>query len=169
MPIPQSDIKERLSMAYVTAVVARAGAKFVPSAGPEYGTHGTVRKITEVSGGAFVPTGHTFDCQLKATTTCQMSHGHVIYDMEVTAYNKLANWAGTAPCILVLLRLPTDLEHWVDLDEERLLLRNCCYWEHVAGSPSQNQRSQRIQIPRKQVFTPDSVNDLLDRVAGGAI
>ena len=167
--MPLSHIKERLSVAYVIAVAARAGVCFNPTEGPEYGVDGHLRKVSLLNNGKYAPTGHILSCQLKATTTCQLDDDFVVYDMDVEDYNKLARWEGSSPCILVLLRLPEDFGDWVDLNEERLLLRKCCYWAHITDPPSGNRRSHRLRIPRAQRFTPKAVQDLLERIKRGQL
>ena len=169
MSMPSEHMKERLSVAYVRAVTARAGAKFTENNAPEYGVDGFIREVSKLPSGKYTGTGYLFHFQLKATTTCELKDDCVVYDMEVNAYNKLAQWKGISPCILVLFRLPEDPTEWLKLDEDQLLLRNCCYWEHVTGPPSPNTRSQRVKIPRAQTFTPDVVAELLERVEQGLI
>lgn len=164
MSMPLDHIKERLSVAYVRAVVARAGARFTENDAPEYGVDGFIRKIKQLPNGRYEGTGFCFHCQLKATTTSELRDQDVIYDMEVDAYNKLARWEGCSPCILVIFRLPENPEEWLRLTEEQFLLKNCCYWEHITDSPSRNKSSQRIRIPRTQTFTPEAVAELLERV-----
>jgi len=117
----------------------------------------------------FAGTGFLFHCQLKATTTSELRDHNVIYDMKVEAYNKLVGWEGSSPCILVLFRLPKNSNEWLSLDEEQLLLKNCCYWEHVTGSHSTNNSRKRLIIPRSQTFTPDTVIELLEKVSKGEL
>jgi hypothetical protein len=167
MPMPDQHIQERLSAAYVTAVVARAGARFEESRPPEYGNDGYIQVVTQLANGKYMPTGYSFWVQIKATTTCQLENEHVVYDMEVDAYNKLAEWQGTSFCLLVLLRLPKDKDYWLALDEEQLLMQNCCYWAHIDGPRSHHARSQRIRIPRNQLFTPQAIHDMLEKVKLG--
>jgi len=168
MTIPLDHIKERLSNAYASAVAARAGATFTPK-NPEYGTDAFIQSVTRLPNGKYTGTGHLLLCQLKATTTGELSDDSVIYDMEVDAYNKLAAWEGSTSCILVLFRLPQDPEEWLNLDEEQLLLKNCCYWVHITDPPSTNRQSQRIRIPRTQTFTPEAVTELLEKVKLGEL
>lgn len=169
MSMPFEHIKERLSVAYVRAVTARAGAKFTENDAPEYGVDGFIRAVKKLPSGKYTATGFLFHCQLKATSTCELVGDCVVYDMKVNAYNKLAQWEGNSPCILVLFRLPENPTEWLRLDEDQLLLRNCCYWEHVTGPPSANTGSQRVKIPRSQTFTPDAVRELLEKVKQGVI
>lgn len=166
MAITLNHVKEQLSRAYVTAIAAKAGAT-VSKPDLDYGIDATVQFVRQLPSGKFQPTGFVFHCQLKATTTCAMEDGYVVYDMEADAYNKLANWEGNSPCILILLRLPEEEHDWLLLNEEQLLLRNCCYWMHITDPPSDNSSSCRIRIPRQQVFTPEVVAELLEKVRNG--
>lgn len=163
MPIPSSHLKERLSVAYVRAVTARAGALLFFPEGAEYGTDGIIQKISFLPNGRLTGSGWNLSCQLKSTTDWIERPDCIVYDLEVEAYNKLVCWEGS-PCILVLLRLPKDEAEWLHLDEQSLSLRNCCYWTHLVGAPSNNNASVRISIPRNQLFTPDVVNNLLDQL-----
>jgi len=45
MPVPDTHIQERLSVAYVSAVVSRAGYLFWLPPGIEYGTDGMIQKV----------------------------------------------------------------------------------------------------------------------------
>lgn len=164
MPLPISHIKERLSVAYVRTVTAKAGAMFLTSDGTEYGTDAIIQKVKLLPNGKYTASGWSFNCQLKATTDWIENKNEIIYDIEADAYNKLVCWEGT-PCILILYRLPKDDTNWLLLDENVLQLRSCCYWIHLIGLPSSNKSTVRIQIPRSQLFCPESVNYLLDTVS----
>ncbi len=164
MAIPVSHMKERLSVAYVRAVVARAGALYLSSDGTEYGTDAIVQKVKLLPNGRYTGTGWSFRCQLKATTTWEESGQYILYDLDVDAYNKLVEWEGNS-CILIVLRLPQNQDEWLTLDENSLKLRNCCYWAHLTGAPSANRSTVRISIPRNQLFSPEAVNTLLDSIA----
>lgn len=164
MPIPLSHMKERLSVAYVKAVIAKAGAISMGPDGIEYGTDVVARKVKVLPNGKYSGTGWPLHCQLKATTTWIEKNQDIVYDLSVDAYNKLASWEGS-PCILVLFRLPKDSSEWLKLDENSLELRNCCYWTHLKGTPSTNRSSVRITIPRNQLFSPKAVSNLLDKIS----
>jgi hypothetical protein len=165
--MPRSHIEEQLSIAYVRAVAARAGVKIKFTDSPEYGTDVYLQRITHLPTGEITETGWMILCQLKATTSCKFQADSIAYDMKIDAYNKLAAWEGPTPCILVLLRLPDDFDEWLNLDEERLLLKNCCYWTRITEPVSTNVSSKRIFIPRTQLFTPEAVTELFDLVGRG--
>lgn len=163
MPIPPEHIKERLNVAYVTAVVAKAGAACSFTDAPEYGNDGHISKVVQLPNGKFRETGHIIHCQLKATCTSEIRGDNIIYDMEVDAYNKLAQWSGST-CILILLCLPEKVTDWLHLSEDQLILKRCSYWTQICGPQSSNKSTQRVSIPRKQLFTPETVVELLKRL-----
>ncbi len=162
MPIPLEHIQERLSVAYVSAVVARAGFSLWNGPSTEYGTDGMIQRIRKLPNGQYHGTGDSIMIQIKATITSELKGKDVIYDMRIDAYNKLANWEGDTPCLLVLLCLPRSADEWLYLDEDNLLLKKCCYWKHICDPPSGNQSQQRIHIPRSQVFDAKAVSYLFN-------
>ena len=165
MPIPREHLQERLSYAYVEAVVARAGAALaVPH---DYGDDGHIQLINRLPNGKYCNTGYLFHCQIKASTTTTIQNDVIAYEMEVEAYNKLASWEGHAPILLLLLRLPDRYEDWISISEERMILQQCCYWYHNLGPCTENTSTKTIHVPRTQIFTPESVTDWLERVKRG--
>lgn len=164
-PVPIQRIEEELSLAYASVVIAKAGGVVVGEIRRDYGVDISVRRIKSRNG---KPTdvGAVFDCQLKASINWSLESSNVVYDLEAEAYNKLA-WRrseSSTPCILVVLCLPRDESEWVNLSEEELLLRKCCYWTYIDGAPVANKRSVRIRIARNQLFTPEEVGSLVARI-----
>jgi hypothetical protein len=161
-------IAEDLSRAYVQAVAAKAGVNLSTRV-HDYGVDGTFHPI-RIIGGRRVEAGFPLDFQLKASKNWAISEDHVVYDLEAKTYNDLVvrkRASGAALCILILLCLPENPQEWLDLDEERLLLRKCCYWEYLKGDPSENTQTVRIRIPTAQRLSPESLLALLERVKGG--
>jgi hypothetical protein len=156
-------MKERLSVSYVMAVAAKAGVVCRLTTHPEYGTDAHLVQVRRLCNGKYSDTGYIINCQIKATTTSQISGENVVYDMDVNDYNKLAEWEG-GTCILVLFCLPQNSEDWLNLSEEELVLKRCCYWKRITDPPSSNDRSQRVFIPRSQILTPQTIVDLLDAI-----
>lgn len=162
MPIPTEHIQERLSVAYVSAVVAKAGFSLWPGPSTEYGTDGLIQRIRKLPNGQFHGTGDGVMIQIKATIRSEIKATEVIYDMKIDAYNTLANWEGDLPCILVLLCLPRNINDWLYLDEDKLLLKRCCYWTQICDPPSKNGSQHRIRIPRTKIFDADAVSYLMN-------
>jgi len=162
MPIPLEHIQETLSVAYVSAVVARAGYSFWPQPPTEYGTDGFIQKVRKLANGKYHATGDGVMIQLKASITSEMRGGDIVYDMKLDAYNKLAEWEGETPCILILCCMPRDADHWLQHGEDMLALKRCCYWKHITDPPSKNSSGKTIYIPRTQVFDINAVSYIFD-------
>ncbi|MCX6038365.1 MAG: hypothetical protein NTW99_10845, partial [Chloroflexi bacterium] len=55
-------------------------------------------------------------------------------------------------------------DEWLVCTENCLELRHCCYWIFLEGDPTPNTSSKRVSIPRNQIFDPNAVTSLLDRL-----
>ena len=119
MPIPPEHIKERLSISYVSAIAAKAGVVCRPTTAPEYGTDVHFVRVRKLSNGKYSDTGHILNCQVKATTTSEISGDQIVYDMDADDYNKLAEWEG-GTCVLVLFCLPENDHEWLTICEDEL-------------------------------------------------
>lgn len=163
MSLPLNHKMEHLNSAYVRAVAAKAGANCTK---PEYdyGVDLRIIKVQTKPDGGFTETGILFHCQLKATTNLKVEDDYVVYDMEVGAYNKLVEWE-VGWIILIVFKLPKDEREWLSVTEDVLCMKDCCYWIHLIGETSTNESSKRIRIPRNQLFDPQAVTDLLERVS----
>ena len=165
--ITEQHIQEQLSKAVAITVAARAGMNV---AWPEkdYGIDGTFRSVKIVRGKR-VDAGHPIDFQLKASINCEIRPDHIAYDCEAATFNSLAERAEDdgAPCLLLVLCMPTDRLSWLVIDEEKITLKRCCYWYHITESQVDNNQSKRIFIPRSQLFTAEALTDIAARVASG--
>lgn len=169
MAVSIQNIEESLSVSYVSAVVAKAGASF-DIVSRDYGVDVCVRRVDKFNG-QLMDMGVSFDCQLKATINWTEEGSHIIYDLEADAYNKLIyrHQASTTPCLLVLLCLPKDQEEWLIFSEDEMNLRKCCYYYYVQGEMTNNKRSIRIRIPKCNKLSPEIIGKLIDDVKLGAL
>ncbi len=170
MSVPISNIEESLSVSYVSAIVAKAGASF-NIVSKDYGVDISVRRIDKYKG-QLMDMGVVFDCQLKASVNWVLEDTTIAYDLEVDTYNKLIyrHQKSLTPCILVLLCLPKEQDNWLKVSEDELNIRKCCYYYYLkSGHFSQNKRTVRIRIPRNNIFTPTTVLQLMDKVRLGEI
>ncbi len=163
MPLPSSHVKERLSLAYVQAIVASAGAHYTQEFQPEYGIDCTIKQVIELENGNFTFSGYPLQCQVKSTTNWIEQQDHLLYDLDAGAYNKLINLESNNT-ILIVFRLPRMELEWLRCTEDYLELRNCCYWIFISGDQTSNTSSIRIQLPRSQIFDAEAVNELLSRL-----
>jgi Domain of unknown function (DUF4365) len=164
-------IEEGLSRAYLMAVVARAGA-IIYSPQFDYGVDGTIARVRRIAGGRYVEDGVKFDFQLKASTRWQLHGDSLNYALEAKTYNDIVRRSVRAvatPLLLILMCLPEDQTAWLDNDEQRMVLRNCCYWTTLSGDLTDNQNTVTISIPRRRLLTPSTLVELLTATERGLI
>jgi hypothetical protein len=165
--IPSEHIGEALSKTYIQAVAAQAGMK-CESGNTEYGVDITLREIIYLYG-KLRPGGFPIDCQLKSTINWELKDEKIVYDLRGKNYNDIVLREGGSPFILVLLCLPKDQSQWVELDEEQLRIRKCCYWTTLTGPPVKNDSTKRIFIPRERLVTPETLTDLMNKCKRGEL
>ena len=69
------------------------------------------------------------------------------------------------PRILVLLVLPLDEAEWMKQTPTKAELRRGLFWMSLRGYPAvPNRSSVRIQIPRRQVFTPEAIREIMQQI-----
>lgn len=166
----QQHIEEGLSRAYVAAVAARAGVN-LNWRGFDYGVDGAFCRISERDG-RHAEDGITLDYQLKASTRWRIENQEVVYQLEAKTYNDLASRRSgvrVVPLILILFCLPKEESQWLEINEENLLMRKCCYWTLVDERLTKNAATVTIGIPREQLLTSAALLDLLGKVERGEL
>jgi Domain of unknown function (DUF4365) len=150
-----NDIKERLCIAYVTAVAARAGCQIVETP--------VDRNKVDVTISAIQGTPVKIDVQCKATSADILRDDHVAFALEVETYDKLRSTLILAPQLLVVLVLPPDRSDWLNANEDSLVARQCAYWLNLAGEPpTANLSTITVHLPRAQVFNPLALTTLMN-------
>lgn len=166
MPMPINARKENLGQAYVRTVVATVGYNLSKDEN-DFGLDGTIKDVA-VRGNRYYNNGFGIEYQLKSTWDVAIEGNELVYDLESKNYNDLATWEGAVPAILILFVLPRDENEWVDFSREGLTIHNCAWWCSLAGQPAtQNETTKRIRIPIDQVFSPDTLRDLMAKVRRG--
>lgn len=158
--------KEALGQAYVRAVIAKAGFNLGKS-DFDYGFDGTIKDVANRSGRYF-ETGYGLNFQLKSSCDVTFEGDYLVYDLESKNYNDLVIETTMLPNILILFVLPQDEDTWVSVDRDKLTIRQCAWWCSLEGLPStENKTAKRIRIPIGQIFSPDALVDLMNKVKGG--
>jgi len=170
-------IEESLSRAYVQAVAGRAGV-IISRPEYDYGVDGEFnhiesRKSTksiagQISGNRKFQSKVPVYFQLKASIDWTVDNQFVHYKLDVENYNDLVDheqYGGYL--VLILLCLDPDSQKWLELTEEQLLMRKCCYWDYLTGPKSNNRNKVTISIPRTQLLTPQALEDMFCRVKQG--
>jgi Domain of unknown function (DUF4365) len=166
--LPQQTIEALLSLAHVQAIAGRAGIS-VFYFDVDYGFDGTFRSIRS-RGTRLVTQGLAVDFQLKASINYSIKPEFVVYDLDVKNYNDLIERKLSStgiPCILLLKTLPADPTLWLTATGDSLILGGSCYWSYLEGSLNSNSKTVRIRIPREQLFSPESLQWMLNNVDNG--
>ena len=160
--LSDEDQKEALSRVYARAIAARAGYS---TSDPDFDRDSVDVRIQ--AGGKMRP---ALDLQLKATINLgEPVDGHYRFPLKTKNYDDLIVDTQT-PRLLVVLDLPKDKEHWMSISDERLILRRRAFWLNLNGfEKSSNTTSVTVKIPAGNLFTIDSLRDLMEQSRRGEI
>lgn len=166
--LPIQAIQESLSVSYVSAVVSRSGLSF-NHVQQDYGTDVEVRRIAR-NGSQRIDLGPIIELQLKSSINWTLEPEHVVFDMDADAYNRyiFRRDEGFIPFALILCCLPQDQTTWINICEENLVFKKCCYYHFIDEPATENSSSKRIRIPRNQLLTPDWLIEFKDKILAGA-
>ena len=152
-------IQEQLSIAYVKAVIFRAGFNLSRLVVDDHGIDGTIKSYTRGI--------NRVDFQLKASYDYRLAQNHVVFDLNVRNYNVLAEAEGI-PAVLVLFAMPSDPALWLDQSEDKLQLRHCAYWLSLEGEqPSDNDWTKTVHIPRANLFNVEGLTPMFTQLIPG--
>jgi hypothetical protein len=73
------------------------------------------------------------------------------------------------PRILIVVRVPKDVDQWLEADDEALMLRHCGYWTSVrgAGERPENQAGVTVRLPSERRFDAGALAALMKGIAAG--
>lgn len=166
MGLPEADKKEALGQAYVRAVIAKAGFNFAKSE-KDFGLDGTIKDIA-ITNGRYHENGFGIEFQLKSSSDVVFDNGEIVYDLESKNYNDLAGWEGTWPGILILFVMPTEEKEWISQTVNSLEIKRCAWWCSLEGQPlTDNTATKRIRIAEGNVFSPEALEALMQKVREG--
>jgi Domain of unknown function (DUF4365) len=166
-PIPDVDVEAELSYALLHAVAAKAKAqcKIEPRLGDARGIDAQLTSWGPFPFGAKQEVD--LKIQLKATKQqTSETDSHISYSLsKVAQYDQLREVRYTVPRILVVLFLPEASDSWISISPESLMLKRAAYWVSLVGAPSVSTASTTVYLPKSQLLTPESLQQLLTEVA----
>lgn len=171
--ISESHQKESLGKAYILAISAQAGVS-ISISDHDYGVDGTFKLVTsrdDTNGKRYFEAGFALDYQLKSTINWELKDNLIIYDLEAKNYNDLIwrfNQKNSNALILLLICLPKNSSDWIDLSEEELIIRKCCYWCQLNSDTTTNSSTCRIHIPVNNLFTPEVLTSHMNKIQTGS-
>lgn len=151
--------KARFSLAYISAVAARAG----------YQVCEPVVDDDSVDGILIGQAGRRprIEFQAKASSRELLQEHHLAFPLSIKNYNDLRAEV-IVPRLLVVVLMPEQPEAWLHHSEEQLCLRHCGYWFSLANQPdTENTTTVTIHLPRHQRFDSEALHALMTRAEQG--
>lgn len=71
-----------------------------------------------------------------------------------------------SPQILIIVVVPDKIDEWINISEQETKFKKCAYWISLEGyKESSNKTSITIEIPRKNLLTPESISRIIQDAA----
>lgn len=108
--------------------------------------------------------GPQLNAQLKCTasglTTSQEHPGTWRFQLKASNFNHLRKTPTHPPRILVVVRCPINVDDWVRISDEELLMSAEAWWVNLSGQDalSQDQETVTVSIPTAQRFDPAALS-----------
>jgi len=162
----KADLQSQFSIAYVQAVASVAGF-FVQITGRGFDKDGIDMTVLE-RGIRWATTSTRLDLQVKSYTG-EAQGAPWPYDLDVKTYRDLIPTNYQVPRVLVVVRVPSEVQDWMTHNEDQLVLRRCGYWLSLRGAaPTANTSTARVQISRANLLDAAGLTALMKEVAEGA-
>jgi Domain of unknown function (DUF4365) len=157
--------QEEFSYAFISAIAAAAGYSIGPPTRlmDNAGIDISVTAPGEI-GSMLSP---KFDAQVKCTSDSRfMKETQIHYPLPVRNYTRLIHPYPLSPQLLIVVFIPKDLSSWVESTEDRTILQKSAYWISLKGKAStDNSDNITIHLPRHNLLTPLSLQEIMQRIA----
>jgi hypothetical protein len=161
----RADLQSQFSLAYAQAVASVAGY-FVEITDRGFDKDG-IDMVVLQRGAMGLTTSTRLDLQIKSYTG-EVQGDPWPYDLDVKSHRDLIPSSYQVPRVLVVVRVPSDVQDWISHSEDQLVLRRCGYWLSLRGSaPTSNTSTTRVRLSRANLFDAAGLTSLMTRVAEG--
>lgn len=160
--------KEDFSYAYVYAVAATVGYS-LQAATRRLDDSGIDATIT-VPGKVNTKRLPRFDVQIKSTSQNVKGKESIKFRLSAKNYEELSYDNPFVPQILIVVLVPENANDWLSQTEESLCMKHCGYWLSLRGQPPiANQTTITVEIPRQNIFNPESLKTIMEQFAAGEL
>lgn len=161
-----NDLKSEFGLAFVRAV-AHASGYFVQETSRTFDGDGVDLTIMWRDDEGMVRSPR-LDVQLK--TTSLIDAARPIFDLDVKTYNALRSCLHQVPRILLAVAVPHQMQDWVTISQDELILRYRGYWHSCRGeAASQNTTSVRVRLSDEQLFQVTTLQAIMERIREGGL
>lgn len=158
--------KEQFSYAYIYAIASTAGYSFQIAAKPL--DFDGIDIILAGSGEEGLIRYPRLELQVKCTSLNVISDEIIRYPLAVKNYNDLRVENIQTPRLLVIVVVPEQLDNWLSQSQQELCLKYCGYWVSLRGkSPTENQTTITVSLPRQNIFNVEALKNLMQRIGAG--
>lgn len=160
-------VKEQFSHAFISAIASIAKfATYKPSVDDDSIDIGFCMK-----GGGGTIRSPRLEAQLKCTSADVRKNDCLHFPLIKKNYDELRIENIHIPRILIVVLVPDNIQECIrHTEEESLILKRCGYWISLRGFPeSKNQNSVTINIPRKNIFSVESLCSIMTKVGSDQI
>jgi hypothetical protein len=158
--LSSSDQKERLSLAYVSALAAGAGFT--------YSLRDLDRDSIDITVHSRTSSFAAVAFQLKATSSPNWSADGLRFQLGAKNFNELQTTRQT-PALLAVMVLPSDDQKWLTVTEKQLVLRRCVWWISLRGAGPTNQGSMQVVLPKANLLTVEALRELIAKSEAGTL
>lgn len=115
-----------------------------------------------------VRTKPKIDIQAKCMMSGAASSDPIPFVVDLATYDNLRDALVTNPRVLVVVLVPENVDEWISQSETELALSHCGYWLSLKGQPdSDTSTSKTVYLPRRNIFTPLTLRDMMERTSNG--
>ena len=161
-----SQIKEELSISYISTIAAMAGIDYEIMRHDDDSADGLLKKCIYVFGGRKF--NSSLHVQLKCTSSISQYNDDgkaISYKLKAKNYNDLCA-PSTTPIILALLIIPENQIEWINWTPEDLMLKGCMYWLSLANNEETNNTGfVTIKIPKSNALNCETLHNILEKIA----
>lgn len=156
--------KEEFSNAFVQAVVSAAGYTLAKPSVDDDSVDWMIAASKKT--GEF--RSPRLELQLKSTSNVEIRNAVLPFPLKLKNYDELRPTNFLVPRILVVVLLPDNVDQWLELSEERLVLRHCAYWTSLRGREEvDNDYQVTVHLPEEQKFDVQSLSSIMSAISRG--
>ncbi len=162
-----SQQKQQFSLAYSHAVATVAGLALCdPRVDDD-----SIDVMFAQRGGSGTIRSPRLEAQLKCTKHGVTPGKNLSFDLKLKNYNDLRDANVVVPRILVVMTVPgDDPAQWLTHSVTDLIMRHCAWWVSLRGlPPSTNATTVAVSIPQAQLFSPQQLLSIFDRLSSGGL
>ncbi|MDR1923796.1 MAG: DUF4365 domain-containing protein [Planctomycetaceae bacterium] len=162
-------IQENLSFSYLHAVSSRAGGSCIEVGrnSDNNGVDAHLKFFGKFSDKKNSLTQIDINVQLKSKRhKLIIADNKISFPLSVEQYNKYIR-KSTTPFLFVLFHVSDDVQQWLTLSTDELILRKCAYWTGLYGASARSGQKTTLHIPKKNILSVEQLKNIVRKISEG--